>query len=272
MKFEQHFEQVSKENPDFGQIALIPWDIETFGFAVADYKFDFSQNLLSKSARIAETIQLWAKNNNIELVGTTADAADYSKISFIQSLGFRYIDITVLAHYLNIQKISYPATKIELIPAREENLNEVVKISGEVFEYGRYHSDKSFPRQLADKRYQDWVKRSFRKENNQELLVAQKDNQICAFAVIEIKDKEGRLHLNAVARNWQGKGIGLDSIVSMLRYFKKSGVDSVTTKISASNIRVMNLHSKLDANFDNPQVLFHWHAPGTKYLLKLNTK
>lgn len=268
MNFERHFELVSRDKPDFGQIALIPWDIETFGFGVADYKFDYSQNLLSKSRRIAEKIEKWAKDNNVELVGTTAEATDYSKISFIQSLGFRYIDTTIFIHYLNIQTYSYPDSKLVLVPSTEKQLKDIIQISGEVFETGRYHSDKSFPKKLADKRYQDWVQRAFRKENHQELLAAQKDNQVCAFVITEVKDKEGHLHLNAVSRNWQGKGIGLESILSMLYYFKKSGVERVTTKISVSNIRAMNLHSRLGVQFDNPQILFHWHSPQAENLIK----
>jgi len=271
MKFEQQFELVSKDNPTFGQIALIPWDIETFGFGVADYKFDYSQNLTSHNRVISEKIELWAKQNNIELIGTTAEANDYSKIAFIQSLGFMYIDTTILVNYPNVQQSQYPKSNLVITPAIAEQLDEIVQISGDVFETGRYHSDYSFPKKLADKRYQDWVKRAFHKENQQELFVLQKDNQICAFLVIEIKEKEGRLHLNAVSCDFQGKGIGLESIASMLFYFKNKGVEKATTKISVSNTRALNLHSKLGAQFENPQILFHWHAPWAKHLVKEET-
>ncbi len=271
MKFEQNFELLDKDNPALGQIATIPWDIETFGFGVADYKFDYSQNPTSHNRVISKKIEQWAKQNNIELIGTTAEANDYSQIAFIQSLGFRYIDTTILVKYPNIQQSQYPKSNLVIAPAIAEQLDEIVQISSDVFETGRYHSDKSFPKKLADKRYRDWVKRAFHKENQQELFVLQKNNQICAFLVIEIKGKEGRLHLNAVSRNFQGKGIGSDSIALMLSYYKNNGVENAITKVSVSNTRALNLHSKLGAQFENSQILFHWHAPWAKHLLTIET-
>jgi L-amino acid N-acyltransferase YncA len=272
MKFEQHFEPVSKDNPAFGQIALIPWDIETFGFAVADYKFDFSQNLLSKSALIAEKIQLWAKNNNIELVGTTADAADYSKISFIQSLGFRYIDTTISLRYKNVQKLEFPLSDFEVLPADKAALEGVVEICSSSFSSGRYYADPRFPKHLADKRYQDWVTRAFSQESTQELFVTKVNDEVCGFMVLEARGTEGWLHLAAVLPKWQGKHIGLAVYAASMIYLQKKGVDLVHAKVSASNAPVFNLHTRLGARVYNSEILFHWHALWAEHLIKINSK
>jgi GNAT superfamily N-acetyltransferase len=266
--FEQHFEPVSQDNPSSGRIALIPWDIETFGFGVADFQIDYSEECLKNVPRIREQIEKWTKRQDVELVGTTVATEDSVKLSFIQSLGFCYIDTTVWVHYRNVKDSKCPESEIEVVPAGKTQLDAVVEISGRVFKTGRYHNDNSFPKELADKRYQDWVRRAFAGSDNQKLLTAVKNNEVCAFLVTRIEGKKGKILLNAVAPNWQGKGTGAASVAAALCYFKKQGVESVDSKISVSNIRVLNLHSKLGAEFDNPQVLLHWHRPGARHLVK----
>lgn len=267
--FEQHFEFVSKDNPDFGQAVLIPWDIETFGFGVADFKIDYSQDCLSKSQEIADKIKEWAKDHNVELVGTTVGAEDGLKPSFIQSLGFRYIDTTISLRYKDVQKLQFPLSDFEVLPADKASLDGVVKICSSSFSSGRYYADIRFPKHLADKRYQDWVRRAFTAESTQELFIAKVNEEVCGFMVLEAKGREGYLHLAAVLPKWQGKHMGLAIYASSLVYLQKQGVNLVHAKVSASNIPVFNLHTRLGARVFSSDILFHWHAPWAKHLLKL---
>jgi GNAT superfamily N-acetyltransferase len=266
--FERHFEFVSQDNPGSGKIALIPWDIETFGFGVADFQIDYSHKSQQNCHKIKTQIEKWAKDHDIELIGTTVAAGDNAKLAFVESLGFRYIDTTLSVTYKNVQTNRYPASKIELLPADKAALDTVVEICGNAFSNGRYHADKCFPKQLADRRYQDWVRRTLDEGNPQKLLTAAIDGQVCAFSVIQVDGKLGYLQLNAVAPKWQGQKIGYGLIVSSLFYLQKQAVDSVHSKISVSNIRALNLHASLGAKFDDAQVLLHWHAPWAKHLLK----
>ncbi len=272
MKFEQHFESVDKDNPELGQIALIPWDIETFGFGVADYKFDYSQNLLLKNKQISEKIEQWAKKNAVELVGATAEATDYSKLSFIQSLGFLYIDTTISLRYKNVQKLEFPVPDFEVIPADQSTIDGISEICSSSFSSGRYYADIRFPKHLADKRYQDWVRRSSSQDSTQEVFVTKIKEEACGFMILEARGKEGWLHLAAVLPKWQGKHMGLAVYSASMIYLQKKGVDLVYAKVSASNAPVFNLHTRLGARVHNSDILFHWHAPWTEHLIKINSK
>ena len=245
----------------------MPWDLETFGFPVADFQIDYLPEILLQKEQISKSLENWAKVHNVELIGATVSAGDISKLSFIQSLGFRYVDSTLLVYYLNVKGGKYPLSEIEVVIAGKDHIESIVEISGKAFMTGRYHCDKSFPKQLANKRYQDWVRRAFKRVGNQLLLAAIKDNQVCAFSVIEIIDREGYIHLNAVDPAQQGQGKGLGLVASTLRYFQREGVDCVRSKISFALTRALNLHSRLGAGFDNPQILLHWHLPDAKHLL-----
>jgi len=265
--FEQHYELICKDFPSFGRIALVPWDIETFGFGVADYQTGDPDTEAHDSSRLMEHLKGWAESHQVELVGTTVPASNIARLLSLQSLGFRYIDTTLVVRYDRIQESQYPHTKVTLRLADRDELEPVVQICGEAFKNGRYHADKRVPVHLANKRYQEWASRTFDEENPQTLLVAKIMGQVCAFSIIEFDRKQGYLHLNAVAPRWQGQKIGIGLLASTMRYFQKNGVELVRSKISAANTHAMNLHASLGARFYDPQILLHWHAPWATHLL-----
>jgi hypothetical protein len=49
----------------------------------------------------------------------------------------------------------------------------------------------------------------------------------------------------------------------MLQRHRNEGAAVITTTISARNVRVLNLYSKLGARFLPPEMTFHWLKPGT---------
>jgi ribosomal protein S18 acetylase RimI-like enzyme len=247
---------------------LVPWDIETFGFGVADYETDELETNSLVPSQISQHLEAWSKAHEVELVGTTVPASNSSKLYFLQLLGFRYIDTTLVVRYERVQSTNYPSAEITLTPADKNDLTPVIQICGQAFKNGRYHADPCFPRQLADKRYQQWASRTFDPENPQVLLVAKMNDQVCAFSIVQTDGEQGYLHLNAVHPQWQGKRIGIGLIASTMRYFQQRSVSVVTLKISASNMPAVNLHVSLGARFYDPQILLHWHAPWSTHLKK----
>ncbi len=265
--FELHYEPISNDLANSGQIALVPWDIETFGFGVANYKTDELNTSLRDSSRLREHLEAWAKTHEVELVSTTISASDIRRRYFIQSLGFRYIDTTMVVRYERVQSTNYPHTKVTLKPAQKDDLAPVMQICGQVFENGRYHADVRVPRDLADKRYQQWASRTFDPANSQILLVLKMRGEVRAFSIVQIGGEQGYFHLAAVAPQWKGKRIGVGLFASTMCYFQKQGASFVLGKISAANAPVINLHASLGARFSDPGVLLHWHAPWATHLV-----
>ncbi len=266
--FEQCYEPICKESPNLGRITLLPWDIETFGFGVADYQIDDFDSGSQVSSRISEHLQGWAGSHNVELVGTRVPASDIRRIYFFQSLGFHYIDMTLLLRYEKVRSAAYPPAELMVETAAADDMEQVMQICGVAFQNGRYHADARFPRDLANRRYQEWVRRTSLPESRQVLLVVKTGGEVRAFSVVQIDGEQGCLHLYAVAPQWQGKRIGVGLIASTLRYFQQRSVSVVTLKISASNMPAVNLHVSLGARFYDPQILLHWHAPWSTHLKK----
>ena len=265
--FEKCYEPLCKDLCNSGQIALLPWDTETFGFGVADYEFDDTKLNTQQLTQLGQCFEAWAKAHLVELIGTTVSAMNSSALYFLQSLGFRYIDTILMLRYEDVQNATWqPAKKVMLTEANQNDLPAVIQICGKAFENGRYHADPRFPRHLANQRYQDWARRSFDSENPQTILAARINDAVCAFSIVRIDGKEGCIELNAVSPQWQGKKVGLSLIASTMRYFQHKGVSLVLSKISAANMAAMNLHAFFGARFYDPRILLHWHAPWASHL------
>jgi ribosomal protein S18 acetylase RimI-like enzyme len=65
-------------------------------------------------------------------------------------------------------------------------------------------------------------------------------------------------HLTAVAPQCQGQGYGWRVWRAMLAHHARGGVRSVRTTITAGNVPVLNLYSKLGFRFLPPETTFHW--------------
>jgi len=271
--FEKHHEPLAYDAPERGRIALLPWDIETFGFGVADYEIDRSERDRLESSSIQASLEAWARAHDVELVGTQVPASDIAGVHFFGRIGFRTIETTLVVRFDNIQKARRDAPReVVLAPAGEQDLEAILRMAGGTFQQGRYHADVRVPRNLADRRYQDWVRRTGLARNPQILLAARTDAEVCGFSIVEIDGRQGYLHLYAVDPSRKGAGIGLSMIVELLRYFHERGAGTVRSKISAANVASMNTLAFLGGRFLDPRVMMHWHAPGPAWPPRWNVR
>jgi RimJ/RimL family protein N-acetyltransferase len=262
--FEKHPEPLAGDHPDWGRIALLPWDTETFGFGVADYEINTPERERLDPSSIYAALEAWVRAHDVQLVGTQVPASDSAALYFFHRLGFRHIETTLAVQFDDVQKARYDAPReILLAPAGEPDLADVLRISRDAFHHGRYHADARVPRDLADQRYQDWVRRTLRPRNPQVLLAARSGAEVCGFSVVEIHSGQGYLHLYAVDPSRTGAGIGVSLVAATLRYVQERGAGSMRSKISAANVASINIMARLGARFLDPLVLLHWHAPGS---------
>ena len=262
--FEKHHEPLANDPPGWGRIALLPWDTETFGFGVADYEIDTPERERLDPSSICAALETWVRAHDVKLVGTLVPASDSAALHFFDQIGFRHIETTLTVQFNDIQNARYDAPReIPLAPAREPDLEDVLRISRDAFHHGRYHADARVPRDLADQRYQDWVRRTLLPRNSQILLAARRDAEVCGFSIVEIEGDQGYLHLYAVDPSRTGAGIGAGILAATLRYVQERGAGSMRSKISAANVASINIMARLGARFLDPRVLLHWHAPGS---------
>jgi hypothetical protein len=76
------------------------------------------------------------------------------------------------------------------------------------------------------------------------------------------------IRLAAVDRKAAGIA-GPELFLGALGELARRGISSVTAKISADNSGVWNIYASLGFRFHEPELVFHWHRPGSPHLVSL---
>jgi RimJ/RimL family protein N-acetyltransferase len=126
------------------------------------------------------------------------------------------------------------------------------------FAHERFQADPRLSTKLANERYGRWVVSSFQSRNQLLLKIEDRDEIVAFFIVEYLNEKSAYWHLTAVAPEFQSRGYGRKTWQTMLAYHKACGIERVTTTITARNVRVLNLYSKLQFKFAPPEMTFHW--------------
>lgn len=259
--YEPYFKEISGGNPVLGRACLLPWDTEIFGFPVGCYqigteeldepmKHEFSAHFLS-----------WSRRNQLALCLCAIPAASLFWKLCLPEVGFCFVDFGVRATLNGLQTASLPEGRTQLRKAQPEDWEIIETIAAQSFRHGRYHADPLFPRQLADLRYQRWIRSALSGEHDiDHVYVMGEPGRVKGFYHVTIEGSRSDLRLAAVPPELQGTMLGFDLYVSMLHLLKRLGVRRATTSISASNTAVMNIYSMLGFGFSEPETIYHWHA------------
>jgi hypothetical protein len=242
------------------KIAVIPWDTETFGFGVSVLDpCGFDVNNEELPSLIKKALEMYVLHKRVKLVTTTIPAAQEKLGFLLQQAGFYFVDQALDIQYdCPAESAFLSPERFSLIPALPQDTDLLTQIAGYSFQHGRYHQDSRIPLILANRRYSDWVRRCFSPSNPQQIMKAVFENDICGFSIVECRGKSGYLHLHAIDSKWQGQKLGKAMIVESIRYLYRLGTQRVGTRISASNIKTMNMHSALRGRFVSSDRLYHW--------------
>lgn len=270
--FQIDYQDLCPGTPKGGKIGIVPWDSETFGFPVAEYRPDEEQGsdsfLSHKDLRAA--LEAWTSARAVELVAVTVPAGNTRALCRLQESGFRYNDTRITIFYPHVQKVKLPPKRFSMEYAQPADADQILTIAETVFDAGRYHADPRFPKELANRRYRDWLRRAMAGENFQRVLVARgEEGEIRGISIAMEKGDRGDPILMAVAPHLVGTTFGIRLGVATYHYFQEQGVKIGYSKISVTNTGAHNLHSYLGAHFIDPEVLLHWHAPSAPHLLDL---
>ncbi len=239
-----------------GKISLIPWDSETFGFGVADYEPADDLGQSPDGSRLRTALASWAASRQARLVTTTVATNQHRLILALQKNNFSYVDMAYTLRYKDLELLDFSSSQCVLSLAAPEDQTPIAEIAGQAFSHGRYHSDPLFPKELADQRYRDWVRRAFLPHSGQQVIVAKSGDDVQGFAVTQFTGQIGYLHLIGIAPAWGGRRIGL--LPAVLAWFSQAGMREVRSKVSAGNIGAVNAYARLGARFSGPQVILHW--------------
>jgi hypothetical protein len=173
-----------------------------------------------------------------------------------------------MAQIQQLKPESLPRARFPLRPAEAEDHEAILRIAESAFSFGRYHGDPRFPRDLANRRYKQWVKNALEcGDPGDHVFVLGKPNAVLGFMNVVVRDGHADLRLGAVDPKNEIGFAGFVLYAETLRVVHMLCARNASAKVAAANTRVMNICAMLGYRFFNPEATFHWHAPNSSHLL-----
>lgn len=240
---------------------LVPWDTEILGRPVAEIRNLEVREPMAASNDFLE-FTAWCCEHDIKLVNSRIVHDQVAESMFLQSQGYRFIELNYLPRRDKLQVLELPDNEIIVEPAENADRMLLADMAGSVFKYGRFHQDPALGSKLGDRRYKAWLLNAFELPH-QMVLKCHLGSKIIAFFVVEYPE-QGHCFwsLTGLAPGMQGKGLGKRVWQKMMRLHQQEGIETITTSISSHNIAVMNLYVSLAFRFPVPYATFHWRSSG----------
>ena len=261
--YQLHFEELLPGNPAIGSVALVPWDSEIFGFPVAVYRMRGERLDAAAQDDFLQQFCCWVRTQDVRLCACTISASESDSFAkyLLARAGFQFVDFSLQTALNGLQRAQLPKARLELRPARLDDREMIEAIAGQSFRNGRYHSDPLFPRELADKRYSQWIRNALAADNPiDRVYVMGEPGYVQGFFHVTLDEGVSDLRLAAIAPALKGTPLGFELYVSVLHLLKELGASRVVSSISAANTAVLNLYCMLGFSFSAPEMIFHWHA------------
>lgn len=140
------------------------------------------------------------------------------------------------------------------VDKRDDAIRDTVKeIARESFSDDRFHIDPNCGKEVADRRMAFWVDDLFN-DSESVIRLLEYQGRPVAFGARNATS----LILGGFSRRFTKSGLGDYLMLSRLEEMAKKGLDHAHTLISANNIPMLNLCSRLGFKFKDPSATFHF--------------
>lgn len=167
---------------------------------------------------------------------------------WLHDCGFYYCD-TLIEPYCTEDRF-IPFGDVEVSVSSDLSLNALLAICQGAFSHGRFHRDFNLSQSQADGRYNNWLMQLHKAGKVHGVLYR---GELAGFIGIEAN----RLVLHAIAKSLRGRGLAKYLWSPVCRALFAAGHDEVTSSVSASNLAVVNLYTRLGFSFRNPVDIYH---------------
>lgn len=187
-----------------------------------------------------------------EMTSTESSSLFYSRIDAnfnnnkraLLEAGFHSCETQLHVINSNIKNYSTPKElgnkRLQIELANTEDYSDVINSSLEVFKYSRFHEDPFVDSDLANSRMKYWCQ-DLRTQAVPLLTYRNRAGDLDSFIFYKIKDNDSvELILGG---SLPGKGMMTPLFwASFIEHFKALGVSRIESKISASNIAIVNIY------------------------------
>ncbi len=263
--FKASYENLSADGSEWGTIAVLPWDSDIFGFAVADWKVGDLRVVFQDHSAVAARLTSWANDHRVELISCSVSSAESRWRALLPRIGFAYVDSTLTYTLTKLQIAQFARKHVPVRLATVDDQPAVERICEIGFRAGRYHADPLFPLALANARYRRWLANEFNSlgEENR-IYVAGEIGAAIGFTHVRVNGTEAYITIGGADPEVQSSVLPFAVFIGTLEALRDSGVRRAQSKLSAGNTPMLNLAAYAGSRFSEPEMVFHWHAPGSR--------
>jgi len=234
----------------------VPWDSELLGYPVGEI---CSLELRGGGEPHCEfeSFKSWAKAEGYGLLSCRLPHQKLFESELLEWNDFRFIEMVLHPEFVSLQSAHIESDDILISRAADLDIPLIGEIAASAFGHERFHVDPYLNPKIGNLRYRRWVESSAG-SRVQLLLKATLNGDVIGFFLVEYIDRQVYWHLTAIAPELKGHGLGVRVWNAMMSQHQKDGMHSILTTISARNVPVLNLYSKLNFRFRPPEMTFHW--------------
>lgn len=211
-----------------------PWDSEVLGIETYELR-SLAEEVLRYASSHAGHYS--AKIDPLAPRGALLDA------------GFYYCDTLIEPVCDRARLVRFVRSGVEV--TRDVALERLISICRGVFEHDRFHRDVRLRPELADARYDRWLRQLHCEGNAYAILF---DGEPAAFIGLS----GNRMVLHAMAREFRGRGLAKYAwSAACLHFFDQLGFDTLESSVSATNLAVVNLYASLGFRFRSARDVYH---------------
>ena len=215
------------------QIKETPWDAKVFGMKTYE--------ITSLSEDVIEEIQKLQGHFTVRV-----DPLSSKKI--LHDNGFYYCDTLIEPFCTPDRFVAHDDPSVSV--SRTVAEKDLMEIAHGVFVHGRFHRDFQMRRELADLRYDVWLKQLHASGNVMGLMY---ERELAGFFGLD----ESKIVLHAVGDKYRGKGLTKYLWSAGCKDLFQSGHEEISSSISAANAAILNVYASLGFRFKNPLDIYH---------------
>lgn len=226
-----------------------PFDTEVLGFKVA--KIVHEKNGQSSEASF---LTKSLSSQDITYATIRVESNSFDVIHALEREGFILVDglISLSKEITDIDD----QTDNEIGAIQEEDFNDVIELSKDVFFLNRLYNDPFIPNEKAKSFYAKWMENSLNGQAADEVLVYKENGKVYGFVTLK---KDGHITLLGVSKDKRGKGIAKRLVGSTIVKFSGWEVKESHIETQMGNIPALRAYISLGFKITNSHMTFAWH-------------
>lgn len=233
-----------------------PWDQRVFGMKTVELLNIDATNFALAEMEIAGLEKL----TEADFIYGRVDSRERNTIKLLTSLGYYNCETTLQVTLARLQKYELPKIyakrSLTLEQISENDLENIAVCAGKAFFHTRFHEDPFLDNELCNKRIEFWVKDLFTDQAVNNFTYRNGKGEITSFMFWRRTcDVSVELILGG---SFEGFGLYAPYFWgSIISNFKSSGINKISTTISAANLGVLSLYTSLGFSVSNTKFDFH---------------